>query len=421
MGGQSCSVYSEGVAMRVYQVNVTGRFSTGEIAKAIHRALLTRGEEARFAFGNGGIVEEGMIQSNDIWHQRFDYRFQQLFGVEGVFCRKSTWKIIKDIKVFSPDIIHLHNIHGNYLDLKAFLTFLAAFDKPVLLTLHDCWPYTGGCYHYTVNCCGGWKENCSDCNFVRHGLWGCQRSQAELLKKKALFRGIKQLYVSTVSSWLEGEVRQSFLRGREITAICNGIDVEKFQPKVVSELRTKLGCEGKKMILGVASSWSDRKGLSQWRKLAKEIPTHYKIVLVGLNSDQIRSMPESVVALPRVTKQEELCDLYNAADIYINLSKEETFGLPTVEAMSCGTPVIVINSTANPEIITPKTGIVINDDSTESIQKAVETVLKRNANGDMSIACINHVKERYSSDVMTKKYLDCYYTILESSNKDKKR
>ncbi len=393
--------------MRVYQVNVTGRFSTGTLANQIHKALLENGDSSRFAFGLGGETDENRIQAGNIWHQRLDNRFQRYFGKQGVFCGRTTKRIIADIKKFDPDIIHLHNIHGNYLNTDRFFHWLSEYGKPVMITLHDCWPFTGGCFHFTENRCDGWKSDCSDCRFLARPALAAK----ERAKKERQFASVDRLFVVTVSEWLKEMAEQSFLGNREITAIYNGIDTGIFSPGDASAKKKALGCEGKKILLGVASTWNERKGIGKWIRLSGMLGEEYRIVLVGMNEKQIAEMPDRIIALPRVKTAGELAELYNAADVYINMSLEETFGLPTAEAMACGTPAIVFSSTANPELITENTGIVCDTVTVDAVADAVKAIAKT----EKSVwrdRCVSYARDRFSVSRMTEEYIRRYHHIL---------
>ena len=403
--------------MKVYEINVTGVFSTGTIVKNIQRRLLDKGDECRFAFGHGGKEDENSFALSGIWRQRLDIRAERVFGRGGLFYKGKTRKLIRDIKEFSPDIIHLHNLHGNYLDLKKLLRFLAEYDRPVILTLHDCWAFTGGCTHFTENECYKWETECNACAyktryFVNRIL---PKENKEFSAKKKLFGAIKNLTVTTVSEWLKNTAERSFFKERPIVTVYNGIDTNVFKKQNCDELRNELGLNGKKVVLGVASTWSEGKGLSKWKELSENLPDGYKIVLVGLNKEQTESFNGNVIALPRVKETNELVLLYNLADVYVSLSLEETFGLPTAEALSCGTPAIVLNSTACPEVVDKNTGIVLEKYSTEALIDAVRHLANRKA--EISDYCVKRVKDCFSVGRMVESYCDLYDSVLSKNDK----
>lgn len=399
--------------MRIYQINVTARFSTGNLVGAIHSELIRQGHEARFAYGFGGEKKENYFQVADIWTLRLNARWARMTGNERVFAKNAAKKLISDIIEFDPDAIHIHNLHGNYVDYFVFLEWLSELNKPVIITLHDCWFYTGGCYHYTVNHCGKWRTECKSCNhqlgYMFHKLHPIEND--EFCRKRDALSRIDKLYITTVSEWLKEEAKKSFLGNREIIAIPNGIDCSLYYPRDVGELQEKYNCSDKVVLLGVASSWSDRKGLNTWKLISEHLDESYQIILVGLNTEQLKALPKKIIGLPRVNNEKELRELYSLADIYVNLSPEETFGLPTVEAMACGTPVVVLNSTANPELVDDSVGRIAASPSVEDVLKALNEVRligKRN----MTASCIERANTLYSIKIMTERYLNLYRKVL---------
>ena len=399
--------------MRVYQINVTGRFSTGTIARNICDELSARGHSSRFAFGHGGQPDKDSFELCGVWHLRFDAKMQFLTGKCGALSFFTTQKLVNDIKRFDPDVIHLHNLHGNYINVKKLLRFLVKYKRPVVFTLHDCWAFTGGCYYFTVNDCYKWKEKCEHCDFPNQYIFKklFPVEKKEFAEKKHLFSSIKELKIVAVSEWLREMVSLSFFGERDVVAIHNGIDTSVFRKKDVSVDAVLPKASGKKIVLGVASTWSERKGLSKWKDIAGALSDDYIIILVGLSGEQSLNLPVNIIPLHRAGKTEELVDLYNIANVYVNLSLEETFGLPTVEAMACGTPVIVLDSTANPELVDDKVGIVIDHYSIEKIVGAIYDLADKKER--MGADCVKKAKERYSVDIMKAKYVDLYEQLIE--------
>ena len=256
--------------MKVYQINVTGRFSTGTIAKCIQEELLREGFGSRFAFGYGGAEDENSVSLCGIWQLRLGNRMQRITGKTGLFAKRVTKKLIRDIEEFEPDIIHLHNLHGNFINVKGLLKFLKVYNKPVILTLHDCWPFTGGCYHFTENGCYKWKSECGDCAFnngyLLKKIFPIERKS--FLQKKKLLSAIGDLTVTAVSDWLNRTASESFLNTREIITVQNGIDTDLYKKKDASGKKKELGLGNKKIVLGVASTWSERKGLSKFQRFS---------------------------------------------------------------------------------------------------------------------------------------------------------
>lgn len=399
--------------MKVYHVNVSSIYSTGVIARQIIRALQARGDQGRLGYGWVGEPSADTLRSQGRWCLRADAALERLIGAEGVCSHASTARLIRDIRAFEPDVLHLHNLHGNYLNQRMLFDFLREYRRPVALTLHDCREMTGGCVHYTVNGCANWQRDCADCPFPQayllRPLYGV--SGGNFARRKRRYEALEHLYVAAVSDWLAEDARRSMLGARDIRRIYNGVDTGCFRPTDASALRERLGCGGKRVILGVASSWNERKGLHRWYGLARRFGADCRIVLVGLNDAQRREAPPEIIALPRVGAPEELAELYSLADVFVNLSEEETFGLTTAEAMACGTPAVVMNATAGPELVTAETGRVVPP-TDDAVAEAVGFLCERGKEAYRE-ACVRRVRENFSAQRMTADYLELYDVMMK--------
>ena len=263
---------------------------------------------------------------------------------------------------YDPDLIHLHNIHGYYINIELLFNYLKKAGKPVIWTLHDCWSYTGHCAYYTAAGCGRWETvACSDgCPQLRQypKCVGKSNPAENFQRKRTAFLGVPNLTLVTPSRWLAGEVKRSFLGSYPVEVIPNGIDLEQFRP-TPGDFRRRNGLEGKRILLGVSNGWNERKGISDFLELAGQIDANSKIVLVGLSKRQIKGLPANVLGLERTESIRELAEIYTTADVFLNLSREETQGMTTVEALACGTPVLTYNQTAVPETVDSTCGTIV--------------------------------------------------------------
>lgn len=396
--------------MKVLEINsVCGIRSTGRICTDLADVLKENGHECRIAYGRETVPEK----YKDISYQigtNTDVKLHalkaRLFDSAGFGSKKATERLIEKIKEYNPDIIHLHNIHGYYIDIEILFNYLAAEDKPVVWTLHDCWTFTGHCAHFDYIGCKKWKNGCGRC--PQKGTYPSSilldRSKQNWNKKKALFTSVKNMTLVTPSEWLAGLVKQSFLGKYPIKAIPNGIDLTAFKP-TKSNFREKYGLQNKKVILGVATAWSERKGLNEFKELANLLDEDYKVVLLGLNAEQINDLPQNILGLSATDTLEELSGIYTEADVFVNAGKEETMGLTTVEAMACGTPAAVSNLTAVPEVVTPDGGIVLEKLTAEDIKQGIERVLGTTFNTRKNA-------EKYEKKQQYLKYLNLYNEIL---------
>lgn len=396
--------------MKILQINIFGNLSTGRIAVDLYRTLRDNGEEGKVAFARNTIAEDvPYIKIGSELDVRIHGIMTRITDRTGFYSTKATRQLIKDIESYKPDLIHLHNIHGYYLNIEVLFNYLKKTQIPVIWTLHDCWAYTGHCCYYSMAQCNKWKTGCEKCPqkksypaslVIDNSRWNYQR-------KKELFTGVNMTLV-TVSKWLEEETRLSFLMDYPIQTIYNGIDLNVFKP-TESSFRSKYGLEKKKIVLGVASTWDVRKGLSDFVKLSTMLDSSkYAIVVVGVNEKEKQELPSEILGICRTDSVQELAEIYTAADVFFNASVEETFGLPTIEAMACGTPAIVYNATALPEIVTDKCGVVIAPHDLRAVVSAVQNIDKRS----MSQACIRNA-QNYEKNKQYTAYLNLYKEILK--------
>ena len=345
--------------MKVLQINsVCGIRSTGRICTDLADVLLQDGHECKIAYGRESVPEKyrkiAVRIGNDL-DAKLHALQSRIFDNAGFGSRQATEKFIEWVKEYNPNIIHLHNIHGYYINIEVLFKYLAESNKPVVWTLHDCWAFTGHCAYYSYVKCDKWKMGCDDCLQKKRypsSLW-LDASKKNWQKKKALFTSVKNMTLVTPSKWLANEVKKSFLSNYPMKVIANGIDLDVFKP-TPSDFKEKNGLVGKKIILGVASSWSECKGLKDFIELSKILDEKYKIVLVGLSGNQIKELPENVMAISRTNNVKELAEIYTAADIFFNPTYEDNFPTVNLEAQACGTPVITYRTGGSVESVPEK-------------------------------------------------------------------
>ena len=404
---------------KLLQINSTANWgSTGKIAEQIGECAMAHGWESYIAYGRSNNPSKSKLlrigsKFGIYWH----VLETRLFDNHGLSSRLATRKLIKQIEVIKPDIIHLHNIHGYYINYKILFEYLAKRDIEVVWTLHDCWSFTGHCSHFTAEECYQWQTVCRNCKYHKEypaSLTSRARSNFEL--KKSLFMGIKsRLTLTPVSKWLAKQTEQSFFSGGNITYIYNGVDTSVFIPIKDSDIRSKYTIEDKKILLGVASVWDEKKGLGDYYKLREHITSEYVIVLVGLTETQINALPNGIVGIRRTESQQELAELYSAADIVLSLSRAETFGLTIAEGMACGTPAIAYNATATPELVTPETGLII--DKIGDIDSLITAIEEISSKGKKlyTAACRKHAEENFDKERCFAKYINLYTEILNKN------
>lgn len=407
--------------MRVLQVNaVSGFGSTGRICAEINEFLDRNGHEGYLAYSVGAPCPEG-YRINSQFDSKLHCVLSFLSGLQGYWSIGATKSFIEYIDTLKPDIVHLHNLHSNYVNLRLLLTYMAKRKIPTVLTLHDCWPFTGRCCYYTSERCSKWQTECSDCPRIKQDNRSLllDRSTKMYRDKRRWLGNIPVLAVVGVSDWITNEARRSFLATAHIIKrIYNWIDLDKFQPINADKIRKKLGAEQKFVILGVASKWTDRgrnstndKGLWKFIELAGLLDDDMLIVLVGNIPSHI-NLPHNVRSVGCIHDVEDLVMYYSMADVFVNLSVEESFGLVTAEALACGTPAVVMNSTANPELIKSGCGYIVRENDLHGSLECIKEV-KLRGKAYFSLSCISHAKASFRKDDRIGEYMALYNQLLK--------
>lgn len=326
---------------------VCGIRSTGRICTDIATTLEAQGHEVKIAYGREGVPEQFQkyavrIGSDfDVWLHGLKAR---LFDGCGFGSKKATKKFIEWIKEYNPDVIHLHNIHGYYINIEVLFEYLRFCGKKIVWTLHDCWAFTGHAAYCEIVNCEKWKTSCYNCPKIRdYPASIIDFSKKNWERKKEIFSGIPNLILITPSNWLANLVRCSYLAHYDVRVIHNGIDISVFR-STKNDIKRRLGIENKKMILGVAALWEQRKGLLDFYELSKELDDDFRIVLVGLSNKQIKGLPQKIIGIERTNSAKELAELYSAADVYVNLTYEDNYPTTNLESIACGTPVVTYDT-----------------------------------------------------------------------------
>lgn len=362
---------------KIIQINTVCNTSTGNIMGAIQREANESGYETlsivgrRKTFRDVACIKIGNGVS--FWLHVFLNTVLDRQGYGSYFVTK---KIVKRLRAEKPDIIHLHNLHGYYINLPVLFEYLSKdFKGKVFWTFHDCWPFTGHCAHFSAIGCGKWKKGCYKCpnKMVYPVSLFLDASKKNYEDKKKMFCGLENLTIITPSEWMAEQINQSFFRQYPVKVINNGIDLKTFfYRKNGDVLFDKYNiAKGKKIISGVASIWSKYKGMGDFLSLAKILPADYQIVLAGLSRRQRKDLPANITGILRMDNRDELAMLYSVSDIFINPSLEESFSLVTVEAIACGTPVIVLDTSAVKELVCDDNGIVLAEHKAEDYLKAI--------------------------------------------------
>lgn len=396
--------------MRVYQLNTfCGIKSTGRIAWEISKLVLEDGGEVRIGYGAEQPLPESAPYAHRIGNpigRKLHGAMRKLFDGEGLGSLSATKALIRDIRSFSPDLIHLHNIHGAYLHLPTLFRYLASIQTPVVWTLHDCWPFTGHCAYFDASGCNRWLTECHHCPSQQQypvctGLDGSRRNHR--LKKK-IFNLPRNMTFVVPCQWLDGYLHRSHLGHYPSRVIYNGVNLNQFRP-VESDLRQRYGLADKKVVLSVASDWDERKGLPYLTEAARRLGDTYRFVLIGLSEEQIRTLPEGMLGLSRTADVSELAAWYATADCFANPTLEDNMPMVNLEALACGTPVVVFRTGGCPEAVTPDCGVVVEKGDQDALCEAVRLVCANS--GDYRQACLKRSKQFDCEDTF-RTYLALY-------------
>lgn len=393
--------------MKLLQINSTANWgSTGKIAEQIGERAIAHGWESYIAYGrvannsSSTLIRIGSRLSL-MWH----LIQTRLFDRHGRGSKCATKKLIRQIEKIKPDIIHLHNIHGYYINYPILFNYLNSSDIPVVWTLHDCWAFTGHCAHFIKADCYKWKTECHRCVLKsNYPKAYCSNARANFKLKQQLFSKVNATIVP-VSNWLTNFVGESLLKDKARIVIHNGINIDIFKP-IAHKSQERIN------ILGVSSMWDNSKGLGDFYKLREVLDAEkYTITIIGLTKQQIDTLPKGIVGVERTNSAEELVQAYNVADIFVNPTYADTFPTTNLEAIACGTPVITYRTGGCPEAITPDTGIVVEQGDIKGIAQAIETICAK-GKGYYRDACRKYAVENFDKKRCFEKYIALYDDLL---------
>lgn len=389
--------------MKILLINaVCGTGSTGRICTDLARQFEKEGHEVKIAYGRTEAPERfqkygvRIGSSLDVKIHGIRTRVLDEHGFGSVRATKSFLKWAED---YNPDLLWLHNIHGYYINVELLFAWIKSRPQmQVKWTLHDCWSFTGHCAYFSVAQCDQWKTHCYQC--VQKDTYPISKykdnCKANFERKKRAFTGVKKMQLITPSQWLADLVKESFLKEYPVEVCYNTIDTDVFR-LTPGNFRQQQGLEDKKIVLGVASTWTEKKGLGDFVKLEQMLDDHYGIVLVGIDENHWKRFKEDyltkknhitdritgingeklefsggivippnverlyreitgeewtekkaghcrVLCIPRTNDVRSLAEIYTAADLFVNPTYEDNYPTVNLEARACGTKVITYDS-----------------------------------------------------------------------------
>lgn len=393
---------------KLVQINECLHFSTGKITQQIGEAAIQKKWNSWIAYSS----REPYVSSNSntikvggIIDPYIHYVENRVFDREGLSSRKATKVLVEKIKVINPDIVHLHNIHDHWLNYQILFEYLNQTRIKVVWTFHDCWAFTGHCFHFVTKNCEKWKTGCYDCPLRReYPKTLLDRSKKNYELKKKLFVANPNLTVVACSRWMADLVRQSFLKEKRIEVIHNGIDLSIFKPSGPKPN------DGIFRVLAVSNVWNKEKGYYDILKLRTMLPDDYEITIVGLESDQLKELPQGIKGIERTQNVLEMVALYSNANVLINPTYADTFPTINIEALACGTPVITYRTGGSPEIIDKNTGIIVEQGSLDALVNAI--VDMKNTAVD-SQECRRRAEVLFDREDRYNDYISLYEQLLD--------
>lgn len=404
--------------MKILQINITYRAgSTGKIMYDLNNTIRKNGHQCYMISGYTNESSESLYcmhpQNFDLSVKK-DLLVSRITGRMGYRQNTKTKKMLQWVDSIKPDIIHMHNIHGDWLNIPLLMEYIKKKKIPVVWTLHDCWGFTGRCSYFESFGCDKWKTGCYRCknNRVYPITYFFDHSERMWKDKIKWFSDLDNAIIVTPSQWLSGYVEDSFLNQYPIKVINNGIDLSVFKPQV-KKSKYLFSLDKKKKVLGVASSWTKRKGLEDIYELKKILNDDtYQIVIVGLNEKQIKSVPDGIVAIRRTNNVQELTELYTEASVLINPTYQDNYPTVNLEAIACGTPVITYHTGGSIESVNEDVGQIVEQGDIAGLKKSVEDICKNERYNSQK--CKTYAEKNFDKTEKYMEYLAIYDTIIKT-------
>lgn len=414
--------------MKVVQINATfGNGSTGGIVKDIQHQCLQSGIDCYVAYSTSSIPKDSIIngyQIGDSMDHKIHAVLSRINGKQGYYSKKPTRNLLRWLDEIQPDVINIHNLHSNFINLPMLLTWIAQNSIPLVVTLHDCWYFTGGCFHFTSSNCFRWQESCGSCPRKLKDIPSLFDCSATIISdKKNLFGQISKLRVVGVSQWTTEMARQGIFKNTPCAYIYNGVDVEVFKPikdeGTISVIREKYGIGNKYVILGPASKWLMSENGGLYEKLM-QLGDDYTLVLYGCKAQQLKTdtpqqaLGDNSTQLVKVgftSSQQELVELYNMADVFVNCTHEDTFSLINAESQACGTPVICYANTGAKETVNTQYGRLVETDDIEGMIDSVVTLKSSGISQSCQEELAKWALTHFNRSINYNKYIQLYYEI----------
>lgn len=404
--------------LKVLLINsvIGGATSTGRHVRDISQILIEKGVQCWIAYTqhcDEGIPENA-FRFGSIIENKLHGLVSRVTGKSGYYSSRGTRQLLAKIEELAPNVVHIHNIHSNDICLPLLFEYLKEKKIPTVINLHDCWFYTARCFHYTRIKCEQWKTECKNCpqKCRSTGYWFSNQAKMLFEDKKKWYSDWENLHIVGVSNWIATEARRSMLKDKDISTIYNWIDTEKFSWRTQDQLRKEYGLESKFVILGVSGYWNEEKGAHWVFAFSDYLKEDEKLVMIGRVAKDIKEKySDKILFLSPIYDREKLAQMYAMADVYINLSEEESFGLTNAEALACGTPLLLFRSTASTEFVTEGCGYAAEVGDMLDLRKGLNWI-KANSSNELRKKCANFAKSAFNKEKNVGEYYALYKRVL---------
>lgn len=404
--------------MKVLQINATyGYTSTGLIMKDIADMLNNSGNQGLVAYQSAINPPKCAYKVGNVLDYKLHALLCRIFGKQGYYSKCATRKLIKYIKRIQPDVVHLHNLHSNFVHLKILLDYLAKADIATIVTLHDCWYFTGKCFHYADINCNGFMTDCKNCPKKKAPpksiVTDCASSV--LKDRYKYFSAIPRLKFIGSSKWVQGELKKSILKEIDSDYAYNGVDLQIFKPRRADKLREQLSLPTNcKIIMGMAGKWLLPKNKMVLEQTINRLEENSKLLLVGCTQEQqvnLRRYGEKVISVGFIKDRVSLAEYYSLASVFVNVTHADTLPTVNIESICCGTPVITYDSCGSPELVLPGCGKIVKENDVDGLIEAINTCKEKISEQDLVFA-----RNQFDKENCYKKYLDIYKSVINKVN-----
>ena len=399
--------------MKVLQINALfGNKSTGSIVRDIHRMLIDSGEESRVVCISKSGDDDGVLALGYGIGCRIHALLSRVNGKQGFYSRASTKRLLSVLADDKPDIIHIHNLHSNFINMPLLFDFASKNGIPIVMTLHDAWYFTGKCYHFLDNGCDRWQSECHDCPKRKKDIPSLIDASRSTFRKKKKMYSTVDLHVVGCSRWItDCASRSPMLSGAKFRQIYNGVDSTVFNGEG-ENLRDKLSLGEGFVILTMANKWFDPKN-AEAREAALGFVAERgaRLVIVGCSEGRMSEYKDNanVTCLGYVTDREYLASLYRSADLFLNLTLVDTLPTVNIESAMCGTPIVTYGSGGSGELVLEgKTGFVVAPLDASMLVSRIERVMAGEIERN---ECARFAVDNFEKSENYKKYLSLYREI----------